>query len=38
MGAILLPDERTVTACLRITGRAEVTNFAAYHQFLNRGR
>lgn len=38
MGAILSPGKRTVTACLRITGRAEVTNFAAYHQFLNHGR
>ncbi|WPE24331.1 hypothetical protein ShzoTeo12_55540 (plasmid) [Shinella zoogloeoides] len=27
-----------MTACLRITGRAEVSNFAAYHQLLNRAR
>lgn len=38
MDAILSSGKRTVTACLRITGRAEVTNFAAYHQFLNRAR
>lgn len=38
MGAILLPGKRTVTACLRITGRAEASNFAAYHQLLNRAR
>ncbi|WP_261322827.1 transposase [Rhizobium leguminosarum] len=25
-------------ACLRITGRAEASNFAAYHQLLNRAR
>ncbi|MHA6646033.1 hypothetical protein [Mesorhizobium sp. A623] len=36
MGAILSPGKRTVTACLRITGRAEATNFAVYHQLLNR--
>ncbi|WP_457812972.1 transposase [Sinorhizobium meliloti] len=38
MGALLSPGKRTVTACLRITGRAEVSNFAAYHQLLNRAR
>jgi len=38
MGAILSPGKRTVTACLRITGRAEATNFAVYHQLLNRAR
>jgi hypothetical protein len=36
MGAILSPGKRTVTACLRITGRAEAANSAVYHQFLNR--
>ncbi|WP_246727284.1 transposase [Rhizobium leguminosarum] len=36
MGALLSPGKRTVTACLRITGRAEASNFAAYHQLLNR--
>jgi len=30
--------KRTVTASLRVTGRAEVGNFAAYHQLLNRAR
>ncbi len=38
MGALLTPGKRTVTAYLRITGRADVTNFATYHQFLNRAR
>ena len=38
MGALLSPGKRTVTACLRITGRAGVSNFAAYHQLLNRAR
>ncbi|RWX21936.1 hypothetical protein EHH54_39635, partial [Rhizobium leguminosarum] len=38
MGAILSPGKRTVTACLRITGRAEASNFAVYHQLLNRAR
>jgi len=38
MGAILSPGKRTVSACLRITGRAEATNFAVYHQLLNRAR
>jgi len=38
MGALLAPGKRTVTSCLRITGRADVTNFATYHQFLNRAR
>lgn len=38
MGALLSPGKRTVTAGLRITGRAEVSNFAAYHQLLNRAR
>lgn len=36
MGAILSPGKRTVTSCLRITGRAEAGNFSLYHQFLNR--
>ena len=38
MGALLAPGKRTVTACLRITGRAMVENFASYHQVLNRAR
>ena len=38
MGALLAPGKRTVTSCLRITGRADVTSFATYHQFLNRAR
>jgi hypothetical protein len=38
MGAVLAPGKRTVTACLRMTGRAEAGNFASYHQILNRAR
>ena len=38
MGAVLAPGKRTVTACLRMTGRAGVGAFASYHQILNRAR
>jgi hypothetical protein len=38
MGALLAPGKRTVSACLRMTGRAEATNFTVYHQVLKRGR
>ena len=38
MGAPLAPGKRTVSACLRMTGRADATNFTVYHQVLNRGR
>lgn len=38
MGALLAPGKRTVSSCLRMTGRASVTNFTIYHQVLNRGR
>jgi hypothetical protein len=38
MGALLAPGKRTVSTCLRMTGRAEATNFTVYHQVLNRGR
>lgn len=38
MGAVLAPGKRTVTACLRMTGRAEAGNFASCHQILNRAR
>lgn len=38
MGALLAPGKRTVSACLRMTGRAGVANFTIYHQVLNRGR
>jgi len=38
MGAILSPGKRTVTSCLRITGRAEAGNFSLDHQLLNRAR
>ncbi len=38
MGAVLAPGKRTITACLRMTGRSEAVNFASYHQLLNRAR
>ena len=38
MGAVLATGKRTVTSCLRVTGRAEASNFASYHQILNRAR
>lgn len=38
MGALLAPGKRTVTSCLRMTGRAEAVNFATFHQILNRAR
>jgi hypothetical protein len=38
MGALLAIGKRTVTSCLRVTGRAEASNFASYHQILNRAR
>ena len=38
MGALLATGKRTVTSCLRVTGRAEASNFASYHQILNRAR
>ena len=38
MGALLAPGKRTVTSCLRVTGRAEAANFVSCHQILNRAR
>ena len=38
LGALLAPGKRTVTACLRITGRSMIANFGSYHQVLNRAR
>ena len=38
MGAVLAPGKRTVSACLRMTGRAEAKNFSSDHQLLNRAR
>ena len=38
MGALLAPGKRTVTACLRMTGSAQMANFASYHQILSRAR
>ncbi len=38
MGALLVPGKRTVTSCLRMTGRAMAANFGCYHQVLNRAR
>lgn len=36
MGALLAPGKRTVSACLRMTGRIDAGNFASFHQILNR--
>ena len=36
MGAILSPKQRTVSAALRVMGRAQENDFAKYHQVLNR--
>ena len=36
VGAILSPKKRTVTAALRVMGRADQNDFAKYHQVLNR--
>jgi hypothetical protein len=36
MGALLSPGKRTITSCLRMTGRAQAANFATFHQILNR--
>lgn len=36
MGALLAPGKRTVSACLRMTGRTMCADFASYHQVLNR--
>jgi hypothetical protein len=38
MGCILAPGKRTVTACLRMTGRTSDPGFAKYHHILNRAR
>ena len=38
MTALLAPGKRTVSACLRITGRAIAVNYASGHQVLNRAR
>lgn len=38
MGGLLATGKRTVTSCLRVTGRAKAANFATYHQILNRAR
>lgn len=36
MGAILSPKKRTITAALRVMGRAQENDFAKYHQVLIR--
>ena len=36
IGAILTTGVRTVTACLRVMGLSQETDFAKYHQVLNR--
>jgi hypothetical protein len=37
-GAVLTPGRRTVTAALRVLGRAEDQGFQSYHRVLNRAR
>ena len=36
VGALLTPRRRTVAAALRVMGLAQQSNFAKYHQVLNR--
>src|SRR5262249_56185762 len=38
VGAILAIGKRTVTACLRVTGKSEEVHFQNYHRVLNRAR
>jgi hypothetical protein len=38
LGAILAPGKRTVTACLRVLGKAKEKTFQTYHRLLNRTR
>jgi DDE superfamily endonuclease len=38
IGAILAIGKRTVTACLRVTGKSEEVHFQNYHRVLNRAR
>lgn len=38
MGTVLAPGKRTISACLRMTGRAGTLRFSSYHQILNRAR
>lgn len=38
IGAILAPQRRTVTACLRIMGLGQERGFQNYHRVLNRAR
>ena len=37
MGAILTPGQRTVAAALRAIGRSDQSDYARYHEVLNRG-
>ena len=37
-GAILATGKRTITACLRILGKADESHFQTYHRVLNRDR
>ena len=37
-GAVPAPGKRTVSVCLRMTGRAEAGNFSSFHPVLNRAR
>ena len=36
VGAILAPGQRTVAAALRVMGRSDQSDYARYHEVLNR--
>lgn len=38
VGAVLAPGKRTVTAALRVLGKAEEKDYALYHHVLNRAK
>lgn len=38
VGAILATGKRTITSILRVTGKAQETNFTNYHRVLNRAK
>src|ERR1051325_9133377 len=38
VGSILAIGKRTVTACLRVCGKAQKRHFQNYHRLLNRAR
>jgi len=38
VGAVLAPGKRTVTTCLRVTGKSHEKHFQNYHRVLSRAR